>query len=59
MTMTHQPDGTTNWEARWPALVPAARVRHPSRGLTVALIVGLSAVLWELVFGAVRLLITI
>lgn len=60
MNLTRQARGSTQWNAPWPLLVaPAARLRSVSRVWTVSLIFGLSALLWELVVGAVRLLIAI
>jgi hypothetical protein len=54
----HQPHGITTIEAPWPELARAAKAKCLSHGRTIALIVGLSALLWELVFGAVRWLVT-
>jgi hypothetical protein len=54
MRLVQGHDRTPEWDAPWATLAAGRRARTVSRGLNIALIIGLSALLWELLFTAVR-----
>lgn len=59
MRMVQRSHGTMEWEVSWAELAPAMKAEPFSLTLTMALITGLSALLWGLLVAAIHWLVAI